>query len=112
MRHADDPIVETTELTGAEAALAALIELQVADLERAAAEDEETITREWVVPRYRYADFDPSLLEALLALERGDDEIFVDEPSIEAEVVTFEDLRVMERLLEPYVDFASLAAAV
>ena len=57
-------------------------------------------------------DFDAELIDALMALEsdNDDDTLFDDDPEIEAEVISFRDLRVMERLLEPYVDFRSLAA--
>lgn len=104
--HAADPVVIAYELSGLEAARAALVELAEADALRV---EDEAITREYCVPRYTRDDFDPCLIEALVALESGrDDDVFFDEPERSCDAP--EDARILQRLLEPYVDFATLAA--
>ena len=122
-----EPMIVAKEICGAEAAVAALTELAAADAQRAL-DEEDPPTREFVVPKLARGDFDPSLLDALAALELGDDltaradltasggltaratRDLVEDPYVEASIISFDDLRVMERLLEPYVDFASLAS--
>ena len=98
-----DPTIFARELSGREAASAALVELAEADA-LSDLDDDEPITQEFVVPRYTRADFDESVIEALVALEQGEPE--TEDPQIRAEVISFEDLRIMEALLEPYVDFS------
>lgn len=99
-----DPIVMSRELSGREAARAALVELAEGD---ALDEHDEPITREYRVPRYTHDDFDPSLIDALVALESESDDIVFDEPVLDA---CNDDARILQQLLEPYVDFATLAA--
>jgi len=62
-----EPTILVTELRGAEAAAMALSELAAADAKRPP--EDEPITQEFIVPRYTPADFDPSLIDALQALE-------------------------------------------
>ncbi len=71
---ADEPDIVAIELGGREAALAALSELAEADELR----DEETPTRELTVGRFRACDFDLEQIEALAAIELGDDDIVLD----------------------------------
>lgn len=70
----DVPDIVAIELGGREAALAALLELAAADEAR----EDDTPTRELTVRRFRANDFDVEQLEALAALELGDDDIVID----------------------------------
>jgi hypothetical protein len=107
-----NPTIVAEELRGSEAASTALLELAAADALSALSQDD-PITQEFVVPRYRREDFNEDLIDALIALECGDGEhLVLEDPVIEADVISFRDLRVMESLLEPYFDFATLAANV
>lgn len=96
-----NPTIVASELRGREAASTALEELAAAD---GWDDRDDPVTQERVVRAYTHDDFDDALIDALIALERGEDTIVFDTP------IDVSELQLIDRLREPYVDFQSLAS--